>query len=1074
MGTRGGQLRFGAFVIISAFLGVALAARLLAAEPSIPPRIVQPVDDRDGVILRGNTTLLASPEADQGRADPAQQIPIMMLVLQRSEAQEQALAAFNERQYDSTSPDYHHWLQPDEFGRIYGPSNADVSAVTAWLQRQGFRVDPATRGKALIPFSGRVAQVEAAFHVEMHRYLVGGAVHLANDRDPQIPRALAPVITGIASLNDFDLSLQPRTHQYAKRNLTTGKTTLLQPDLSYPIGTSATGNDVTPYDLATIYNSLPLWTASPAINGTGIGVAVLASADVLKSDYTTYRSVFGLPATTVQVLYSTTTNPGYAGNGENTEDVEMVSAAAPGATITLVTGPNGSVGGLLSAGIYAVDANSWPIITASYGECEAELGASANAAFNAVWQQGATQGISIFVAAGDQGSTGCTSQNPPTGVIAYADQHGLAVNGMASSPYVTAVGGTDLAWNWIQNGQSLYWNATASKYAKYGESATGYMPEISWNTTCANPLMVNYFSTTEKYATTEAVCNGIKLSADFDPLVHISGGSGGVSDCTTGTSAGDTDLSECTGGYPKPSWQKGTGVPADGKRDLPDIAMFASYGWPSGPAGIYAEIVFGSAYMVCWTGGGSPCVYDSALDEILYQRNGGTSAATPYSAGVMAMLLQKLGGARQGLANPTFYALASAQSEKGLNCNANSETISSACYFHDVTTGSNAQPCGYISKPVAPGLNCVIKTSGDTLGIASGYAAGTGYDQTTGVGTMNIANIVDAWTSVSPVATLVASSALFSFPSTAVGAVSATQTLTLRNTGAVAVSLSSGGITLGGAQASSFVKTATTCGTSLVKGGSCTVTLAFKPVAAGSASATLAVSDNATGSPQQIALGGTGTAPASSLTLSPGSLAFASTDVGATSEAQAVTLKNSGKATITLKSISLSGTDPKSFIDLSACGASLAAAATCQVLVSFHPAASGAQSATLSISSSAASAAQTITVSGTAAAQDTIKLTPATLSFATTTHGTMSEASVLTVSNAGSAAATIDQIAITGANSADFEELNTCGATLAAGATCSIYVSFVPAAAASYAATVVVYDNAAGSPQTVALSGKGD
>jgi hypothetical protein len=1084
-----GRLRIAGLAFLGGVfpLGLAMAQ---TPEPPVPSRVVQPVDDRDGVVLRGNTAWLANRAADQGRANPNQQIPIMMLVLQRSDAQEQALAGFNERQYDVTSPDYHHWLQPEEFGRLYGPSDADVAAASAWLQRQGFRVDAVSKGRTLIPFSGRVAQVENAFHVEMHRYLIRGTLHLANDRDPQIPRALAPVVRGVASLNDFDLNLQPPTHQYARRNLTTGKTTLLgsrpaasavpgaagaQPDFTYPIGSSATGNDVTPYDLATIYNSLPLWTASPAINGSGIPVAVLASADVLKIDYSTYRSVFGLPATTVQVVYSTTTNPGYEDNGENTEDVEMVGAAAPGATITLVTGPSGTAAGLLSAGLYAVDQNSWPILTASYGECEPELGASGNAAFNAVWQQGATQGISIFVAAGDQGATGCTSQNPPPGVIAYVDQHGLAVNGMASSPYVTAVGGTDLAWNWVKNGQTLFWNSTSSPYAKYGESATGYMPEISWNTTCANPLMVGYFSSLYDYATTEAVCNGIKLKAAFDPLVHISGGSGGISDCTTGTSAGSTDLSDCSGGYPKPSWQKGTGVPADGKRDLPDIAMFASYGWPSGPAGEAAEIVYGSAYIVCWTGGGSPCIYDSALDDILYQRNGGTSAATPYSAGVMAMLLQKLGGARQGLANPTFYALATAQDEKGLNCSANSSTtISSECYFHDVQTGSNAQPCGYISTPVPAVLDCVIKTSGDTIGISSGYSAAAGYDQTTGVGTMNIANIIDGWTTVAPVPTLVASSAVLSFPSTAVGSSSAAQILTLRNTGAVAVSLASGGITISGAQAGSFVKSATTCGTSLVKGASCTVTVAFKPLAAGSASATLAVSDNATGSPQQIALTGTATAPTSTLAVSPASLTFAATTVGATSEAQAVTLKNSGSAAVTLKSVALTGADPKSFVDLSACGASLAAAATCTVLVSFQPAATGAQSAELSISSSAVSTPQTVAVSGSGSAPDTIKLSPAAITFAATAPGTTSEASVVTISNAGASTATIDQVAIAGTNPSNFEQLNTCGATLAAGASCSIFVSFVPAAAATYAATVVVYDNGASSPQSVSLSGKGD
>ncbi len=872
------SVRWIAWLSLTGWVGGPLIARAAATtQPLVPARIVQPLNPQDTVPLPGNTSPLATPPSDLGLADPTRRIDNMVLVLLRSAEQDRALTVFNERQYDPSSPDYHHWLKPEEFGETYGPANADVAVVTAWLRSQGFTVGSVGRGRMLIPFSGSVAQVQNAFHVQMHRYLQDGEEHIANDRDPLIPRALAPVVGGVAALNDFSLGLQDhRPPQYALRNLATGRTTLLgaagaspgpsspgtasgrevQPDFTYPIpigSGSVTANDLVPYDLATLYNSLPLWKASPAINGTGIPVGVLATADVIPGDYARYRELSGLPATTIQVFYSTSTNPGTA-NGignENTEDVEMVSAAAPGATISLITGPNATPAGILSAATYAIDKNTWPILTASYGECELFLGKANNSAFNAIWQQGAAQGISIFVAAGDQGSTGCTGQNGPAGTT---DHYGLAVNGLASSPYVTAVGGTDLDWNWISGGQATYWgpnNPTTEASAK------GYIPEIAWNTTCANTNMLEYFSSLHKFSTLVAECNGIingtlPDEALFDVLVHISGGSGGISNCTTPT--GTTNPASCGGGYTKPSWQTAEGVPAANHRYVPDISMFGSYGWPSAPDDPADQVVYGSAYLICFTGGGSTCVYKSASDDILYQRNGGTSAATPYSAGVMAMVLQKLGGARQGLANPTFYKMAQKQYETALTaCNSSKET-SSTCYFNDVTSGSNAQPCGYVPDSTTFGPDCVT-ADGDKIGIASGYSTAAGYDLATGLGTMNIANLVDGWTTFAPEPKVSVSPSSLKFSVTAVGKTSTAQKVTVTNTGTVALTFWSDGIVITGADAGSFSKTATTCSTGLAVGAFCTISVEFKPTATGTSSAILSITDNAAG-PQKVTLTG--------------------------------------------------------------------------------------------------------------------------------------------------------------------------------------------------------------------------
>ena len=490
------------------------------------------------VRLVGNTHPAIKTERDLGLLSQNMPLDRLVLVLKRSPEQEAALAAFNERQYDPKSPDFHHWLHAEEFGRLYGPSDADIAAVSSWLQNQGFQVSEVGKGRVWIEFNGTVAQVQNAFHVEMHRYMVNGKEHISNDRDPAIPEALAPVITGIASLNDFFPKHYSHPGNFVKRDLKTGKYTELDPGMKPIIGLKTEGavqggtsssmaqpefgyidpntgyqrEMLTPFDVAAIYNVLPLWNKSTPINGKGVKVAIVGLSDVQTSDFNTYRSSFGLPAGTLTTVHSGA-DPGLTGSqGENTEDVEMVSATAPGAQIVLVSDvDNATTNGLITALTYITDKEIAPILTMSYGECELNLGSATNSLFNKTFQQAATAGISSFVAAGDSGSGVCTSQNgqPP-----YADTYGLAVSGMASTPYVTAVGGTDLQWPFSSNAYTTYWNTTNDSH---GASAKGYMPEMTWNDTCTNPLLLNVFS----YPDVESLCND---AINGDPgLVEMGG-----------------------------------------------------------------------------------------------------------------------------------------------------------------------------------------------------------------------------------------------------------------------------------------------------------------------------------------------------------------------------------------------------------------------------------------------------------------------------------------------------------------------------------------------------------------------
>jgi hypothetical protein len=310
------------------------------------------------------------------------------------------------------------------------------------------------------------------------------------------------------------------------------------------------------------------------------------------------------------------------------------------------------------------------------------------------------------------------------------------------------------------------------------------------------------------------------------------------------------------------------------------------------------------------------------------------------------------------------------------------------------------------------------------------------------------------------------------FASTKVGATTAAQMVTVKNTGTASVTLTSETIT--GTNATSFVKSATTCGTTLAASASCTVSVEFKPTVAGSLTANLSVADNATGTPQLVALKGTSTATASSLTLTPTSITFPTTVDGATSDAQIVTIKNAGSTTVTISSIALSGTGATSFEEIGTCGTSLAASASCSLYVAFHPASAGAKAATISVTDTASGSPQKITLAGTGVAAPSVKLSVSSMAFGTQKKGTTSEAKAVTLTNSGTATVTLTSITVTGTNATSFEALDTCGATLAPSATCSVYVAFKPAATGAASAKLSVADTGVSSPQSVTLTGTGD
>jgi len=300
-----------------------------------------------------------------------------------------------------------------------------------------------------------------------------------------------------------------------------------------------------------------------------------------------------------------------------------------------------------------------------------------------------------------------------------------------------------------------------------------------------------------------------------------------------------------------------------------------------------------------------------------------------------------------------------------------------------------------------------------------------------------------------------------------VGKPSTAHPVTLRNTGNATLSIIS--LALTGANASDFAQT-NTCGSSLAPRAKCKISVTFTPSASGSRTASLSITDNASGSPQTVSLSGTGTGPVDGL--SPTSLAFGSQPVGTPSTAQTATLSNTGNATLRITSLALTGTNASDFAQTNTCGSSVAASANCTISVTFTPLASGIRTASVTITDNASGSPQTVSLSGTGTAP-VDGLSPTSLAFGNQSVGTPSTAQTATLSNTGNGTLSITSLALTGTNASDFAQTNTCGSSVAASAKCTISVTFTPSASGSRAASLSITDNASGSPQTVSLSGTG-
>src|SRR6266478_5018811 len=186
-------------LLVAASLLIFSAGGASAQTQPVRARITEAVDETNRVQLRGNVHPLARPEFDQGVVADSQPMNRMLLLLQRSPEQQAALSALMEEQLTKGSPNYHKWLTPEDFGKQFGPADADIQAVTDWLTSHGFQVSKVSKGRTVIEFSGNAGLVRSAFATEIHKFLVAGKEHRGNVSDPEIPMALKPAVAGIVS-----------------------------------------------------------------------------------------------------------------------------------------------------------------------------------------------------------------------------------------------------------------------------------------------------------------------------------------------------------------------------------------------------------------------------------------------------------------------------------------------------------------------------------------------------------------------------------------------------------------------------------------------------------------------------------------------------------------------------------------------------------------------------------------------------------------------------------------------------------------------------------------------------------
>jgi len=345
----------------------------------------------------------------------------------------------------------------------------------------------------------------------------------------------------------------------------------------------------------------------------------------------------------------------------------------------------------------------------------------------------------------------------------------------------------------------------------------------------------------------------------------------------------------------------------------------------------------------------------------------------------------------------------------------------------------------------------------------TGYTNSTNFPVTTGAFQTKLAGEYDVYVSkFSPSPNVGLSPTSLSFGYQQDGTTSAPQTITVTNGGNQNLTISNVAVT--GTNAGDFPET-DNC-TTVLPQATCTINVSFTPAIAGGESAGVQLTDNGPGSPQSVALSGTGIGNGPLAVFSPSSLTFPTQLVGTSSAPQTITLSNIGNQALSITQITISS----QFSQSNNCGSSVPVGSSCTITVTFNPTKPNTITGTLSVTDNGPGSPQTIALSGTGTY---VILSPAVLNFGTVTVGQSSAPQTSTFTNTAKFNLPIKSLSITGTDPSDFSEKNTCGSTVDAGASCTITVTFKPLTTGALSADVSISDGGGGSPQTVALTGTG-
>lgn len=710
---------------------VELTQAARAAAPAATVRVTRQVEKTSTFALPGGTPGPAATRHDQGAMAPTDAIDSMTLVLKRDDDREKAFRSYLSSLNNPGSGNFHQWLTADQLGERFGPAPQDVQAVKQWLASQGLTVSYVSRDRMRIEFSGSAAAVTKAFATDLHRYDLDGNRRFANRTPAHVPAALSTVVASVSLHNIFPTAQHTpftRTQFDRKQGKWIAPATA-KANFTVPPGTSNpnTTYDMVPADFNQVYNVNPLWKRSQPVRGEGQTVVVLERTNVLPDDVQHFRDAF-LPSDakgTFSILHplaggEACADPGLNGDeGEAALDAEWAGAAAPDADIVLAScADSGASFGPFIAASRLLDGGPngelpAPVWSLSYGACEAQDPSDASLA-DILFSSAAAEGVTVFVSSGDGGSTQCDQ-----GALFWSTS-GASVNGLASSPSVVAVGGTD--FNDLGK-QSTYWTA---KNMPYYQSAVSYIPEMAWNNSCASEHLYTLLG----YEDGVTACNdGSGRGGDF---LQVGGAGGGPSTV-----------------FQQPVEQVGIhGSTNHTSRTIPDVSLFSANG------------IFGHALVFCMSdsaNGGTACDFRDP-DAVFANSAGGTSFAAPAMAGVQA-LINQANDTRHGNMLPALYGIAARQfgtvgspNTKMLNaCNAsNGNTASPECVFYNVTEGDIVQPCGAGSVNCDSGKNLanvvgIVEGGDPTTGtLVPAWRTNVGYSLATGLGSINAANLSDA------------------------------------------------------------------------------------------------------------------------------------------------------------------------------------------------------------------------------------------------------------------------------------------------------------------------------------------